>query len=213
MIRIQTNNLSKRFNREWIFHKLNSEFHTGNTYAITGPNGSGKSTLQQVLWGQMPPSSGELTYSMNNNPIEGDHIYNYVTIAAPYLDLIEEFTLQELLEFHFKSKPIRSGFSIESIIDILYLQDARTKYIMNFSSGMKQRVKLGLAFYTDVPVLFLDEPGANLDRKAFEWYLHHLEQIRHNKLVFIASNQPEEYPESAIKIDLLQFKVKNLQVT
>ncbi|HEY9486809.1 MAG TPA: ATP-binding cassette domain-containing protein, partial [Chryseosolibacter sp.] len=51
---ITVNDLSKRFNREWIFRNLNYQFRSGNTYAITGPNGSGKSTLLQVVWGQVP---------------------------------------------------------------------------------------------------------------------------------------------------------------
>jgi ABC-type multidrug transport system ATPase subunit len=106
---IKVENLSKRFNREWIFRNLHFDFEHGQTYAITGPNGSGKSTLLQILWGQMPPSKGTVTYFINQDKLPDDDIYRQVSVATPYMDLIEEFTLKEQLEFHFKTRPIRTG--------------------------------------------------------------------------------------------------------
>jgi ABC-type multidrug transport system ATPase subunit len=88
----------------------------------------------------------------------------------------------------------------------MYLEGARDKHIINFSSGMKQRVKLALAFFTEAEVLFLDEPGTNLDKQAFDWYLKHLHEVSDNKMIFIASKQPSEYPDNAIKIDILSYK-------
>jgi ABC-type multidrug transport system ATPase subunit len=76
---------------------------------------------------------------------------------------------------------------------------------------MKQRLKLGLAFFTNTPALFLDEPGTNLDRQAFTWYLENLEQASANRLVFIASNQPEEYPQGAEIINLSDYKVNTTE--
>jgi ABC-type multidrug transport system ATPase subunit len=199
-------NLCKRFNREWIFKDLNYTFQSGNVYAITGPNGSGKSTLLQILWGQLPATSGALIYKSNQQTIPIEDIHQYVSIATPYMDLIDEFTLIEQLQFHFKLRPIRKGVSIDELLARLYLQEAKNKAISNFSSGMKQRLKLGLAFYTDAPLLFLDEPGTNLDDQAFQWYLKNLDEVIPEKTVFIASNQPEEYPGSATKLKLTQFK-------
>jgi ABC-type multidrug transport system ATPase subunit len=203
-VHIKVEGLSKRFNREWIFRDLTFHFQSGKIYAITGPNGSGKSTLLQILWGQMPPSNGTVTYFSGEDKIPGEHLYQLVSIATPYMDLIEEFTLQEQLEFHFKTR--RANYSVAQIIEALYLEEATHKFISNFSSGMKQRLKLGLAFYTDSPVLFLDEPGTNLDERAFAWYTEHLEKFRPGKLVFIASNQPDEYPAEAEKLNLSEFK-------
>src|SRR5690606_39260006 len=125
----------------------------GKTYAITGPNGSGKSTLMQVLWGQLPMSEGTLTYHINDQPIESDAIYKQVSIATPYMELIDEFTLYEQVVFHFKSRPTLNHYAPQEIIEIMYLEQAKNKYISNFSSGMKQRLKLGLAFLTDTPAL------------------------------------------------------------
>lgn len=199
-------NLCKRFNREWIFKNLTYSFQSGKIYAITGPNGSGKSTLLQVLWGQLPQTSGTITYKLNSGIVPQEGVYTHVSIATPYMDLIEEFTLEEQLRFHFQMRPMRSGFTLESILDKLYLNHARHKAISNFSSGMKQRVKLGLAFFTEANIIFLDEPGTNLDEQAHAWYRENLHQIPQEKLVFIASNQRNEYPENAEVLNLLKFK-------
>lgn len=203
---ITVDSLSKRFNREWIFRNLSFTFESGNTYAITGPNGSGKSTLLQIVWGQMPQTAGTLRYYINQQPLEIDSVFHHVAIATPYMDLIDELTLAEQLRFHFKMKKSRDNLSIEALMKIMYLYDARDKYIANFSSGMRQRLKLALAFFTDAHAVFLDEPGTNLDNTAFEWYRERLNNLPKECLVMIASNQPAEYPQDAVKLDIMSYK-------
>jgi ABC-type multidrug transport system ATPase subunit len=203
---ITVSGLGKRFNREWIFRNLDYTFQSGNIYAVTGPNGSGKSTLLQVLWGQLPQSKGELNYCYDNREIPVDEIFKHLTVATPYLDLIEEFTLSEHLRFHFKLKPSRNQMEEEEILDRLRLMHARDKPIANFSSGMKQRVKLGLAFFTKADLIFLDEPTTNLDQEATAWYHEQLQSLPQNCTIFIASNQTTEYPPDANIINILNFK-------
>jgi ABC-type multidrug transport system ATPase subunit len=205
-IRIELNGLGKRFNREWIFRDVTEVFHPGQIYAVTGPNGAGKSTLLSVLWGQTPPSKGTIRYQGEKRLIPEDEIFRHVSIAAPYMDLIEEFTLIEHLHFHFNMKPARQGLTPEAVLKAMYLEHAKDKHISNFSSGMKQRVKLALAFFTQSDILFLDEPGTNLDRQAFDWYLHQLANVSPGCTIFIASNQEAEYPLNAQKIDITRYK-------
>jgi ABC-type multidrug transport system ATPase subunit len=206
-ITISTEGLSKRFNREWIFRNFSYEFKSGNRYAITGPNGSGKSTLLQVLWGQVPPTAGKINYTSPSHKIPVDEVYQHLSIATPYMDLIEDFTLQETLEFHFKLKEIRNNLPFDELMDILYLRDSRDKFIRNFSSGMKQRLKLGLAMFTKSPIIFLDEPGSHLDATAFAWYTDQLAKLPNECLVFIGSNDPKEYESHATAaIDLRNHK-------
>ncbi len=205
-MRITAKNLSKRFNREWIFKDLNYEFNSPGAYAIVGPNGSGKSTLLQVLWGQMVQSAGSLLYESDNHEILQSDFFTHISIATPYMDLIDEFTLIEMVKFHFSFKEIRDNRSIEEVIEIFDLSHARDKAIANFSSGMRQRLKLGLAFYSNCKALFLDEPTTNLDHKAIDWYSNHLEKVPDKTLIFIASNQDHEYPTHAHKIDILNYK-------
>jgi len=202
---ISAENLGKRFNREWIFRNFNHSFDTG-VYAITGPNGSGKSTLLQVLWGQLPASDGQLNFFDKGVLIPIEEVYKNLVIATPYLELIEEFTLTELLRFHFSFKKTRNGISIEELIENLELLHARDKTINHFSSGMKQRLKLGLAFFSDVEIVFLDEPTTNLDKQAIGWYWKNFNLIKDKATVFIGSNLENEYPVNAVKIDLLRYK-------
>ena len=203
---ISVKDLSKRFNREWIFRNFNFEFSSENIYAITGPNGSGKSTLLQVLWGQVPQTSGNFEYHLNSKKIDIENVYRHVSIAAPYMDLIEEFTLAEQLDFHFKLKKIRNNLTIDELMTLANLEGAGEKFIGNFSSGLKQRIKLCLAFYTEADVLFLDEPTTNLDLKNFNWYQEHLKKIASQTMVIIASNDPEEYPSTSVIVDLQKLK-------
>ncbi|MCI0751201.1 MAG: ATP-binding cassette domain-containing protein [Flammeovirgaceae bacterium] len=200
--RIEVTGLAKRFNRQWLFKDFSYAFQSGNTYAIIGPNGSGKSTLMQMLWGQMPQTLGSITHSKNGNTIDSHSVFTHVSIAAPYQDLIDEFTLEEQVNFHFKLKSVRPELANQDLYELMYLSEARTKYIANFSSGMRQRLRLALALFTEADAYFLDEPGSNLDEQAFGWYLKHLGNLPKEKLVFIASNNSAEYPINAIQIDL-----------
>lgn len=205
-MKISVETLGKRFNREWIFKNLTCTFEAGTTYAVVGPNGSGKSTLLQVLWGQIPASLGTVSYYLQQNQITEEDIYKSLAIATPYMDLIEEFTAKEMIDFHFKFKKPREGKSSGEILDCLELTHASNKRLSNFSSGMRQRMKLGLAFYSQVPVIFLDEPSTNLDKKSIQWYHSELEKLPADCLILIASNQEHEYPSSAKKIDILSHK-------
>jgi ABC-type multidrug transport system ATPase subunit len=203
---IEVTDLGKKFNTEWIFRRMSYTFHPGLVYAITGPNGSGKSTFLQIIWGQMPPSLGTITYSTRARTIPVEDIFKHISVATPYMDLIEEFTLLEQLKFHFALRPSWPGLTEDEMLDKMYLSSAKDKYIGNFSSGMRQRVKLALAFFTRADILFLDEPGTNLDSQAFDWYLEQLSRLSPHCLAFIASNQPSEYPANAQKIDIMSYK-------
>ena len=160
----------------------------------------------QVLAGMIPQSSGQLTYKNSTGNIAADDIYQKITYAAPYMDLIEEFTLQEQVEFHFKTRRSRLKRTVDEMIQMMYLEKASDKHIGNFSSGMKQRVKLALAFNTETEIIFLDEPGSNLDKNAFQWYQDQLMQVPKETLIFIASNNPDEYPDQAKNINIAAYK-------
>ena len=99
-LKINLVNTGKRFNREWIFRKLNCVFETGSSFAITGNNGSGKSTLLQIISGAILHSEGEVIYTQNENIVPEEKIHSHFSLAAPYLELIEEMTALELLKFH-----------------------------------------------------------------------------------------------------------------
>nr|WP_294874387.1 ABC transporter ATP-binding protein [uncultured Pedobacter sp.] len=189
---ITLEDIGRRFNQEWIFKGINYQFNSGGKYAILGPNGSGKSTLLSVVLGNLSPSEGIITYNNQKNiPVE--RIYEYISFAAPYLDLIEEFTLQETIDFHFKFKALQKGFDEEMVLELLGLKKSQDKALKHFSSGMKQRTKLVLACCTDTPILLLDEPTSNLDKQGVVWYHELIARFTVDRLVIVGSNQEAEY--------------------
>ena len=195
----------KRYNREWIFRKVSAVFQGPAVYAITGPNGSGKSTLLQVIAGSTPISEGICQYQTASGVTLGDdQVFRHIAYAAPYLELIEEMTATELLQFHQGFQPMTATIPVQ--LETVGLAHAAHKQIRYFSSGMKQRLKLAQAFFSDTPVLLLDEPTANLDAAGSAIYQQLLRTQAANRLVLIASNDPQEYQTASKVLDIAQFK-------
>jgi ABC-type multidrug transport system ATPase subunit len=203
---ITLNNIGRRFNRDWIFRGVDQAFTPGESYAILGPNGSGKSTLLQVLNGSLSPSIGTINYAYQDKPIEISQVFNYLSLAAPYLEVIEEFTLSEMVDFHFKFKNYKNGLDKKQLIELLNLPKSEHKLIRYFSSGMKQRLKLILAFCSDTPMLMLDEPTSNLDAQGVDWYLSLVERFATGRLTIICSNQEHEYGFCKHRLNISDYK-------
>ena len=198
--------VGKKFQREWIFREITFSFQENQAYALVGPNGSGKSTLLMMISALLPSSRGSFIYQQSGRSVAEEDVYQFLTLAAPYQELIEEFTLQELLNFHFALKNPLTSLSLEDIIAKMRLENAREKYIHQFSSGMKQRLKLGLALYSDSQMILLDEPCANLDAENTQWYRTEIQKILGRRLLIIASNQPYEYDFCDEVLDIVWFK-------
>jgi ABC-type multidrug transport system ATPase subunit len=191
-MRITLTDAGKRFNRDWIFRHLNYQFSPPDTYAITGPNGSGKSTLLQFIAGALMPSEGKISYT-DARDIPPASIFKYLSIAAPYLETIEEMTANEFFRFHQTFKPFLPNMSITQILDIIGLAHVGDKQIRYYSSGMKQRVRLAQAFFCNTPVLLLDEPTTNLDAPGIALYHQLIRNYCRERLVLVSSNDPQEY--------------------
>ena len=213
MTTITLENTGKRYGRDWIFRKINYQFSQGKSYALLGPNGSGKSTLLQLIAGNQSPTEGAVKFYRNNQIIETEDVFRHISICAPYMQLIEEFTLMEQLRFHFSFKTGMSGIErmsgktgIERICGILGLERHADKQIRHFSSGMKQRVKLCLAVLSEVPVVLLDEPATNLDEAGVKWYKDLLKNYLNDRLLIISSNRLEEYEMCGERILVEEYK-------
>lgn len=201
-VQILVDNAGKRFNREWIFRHLNFEFSSPNKYAITGPNGSGKSTALQVIAGATLQSQGTVSLLLNGE-IKED-MFKYISIAAPYLELIEEMTAKEFLHFHASFATLTKTW--EEILNEVDILAAADKQIRNFSSGMKQRLKLAQAFFSNTPVLLLDEPTTNLDSAGVDCYLSLIEKYTSDRLVIVCSNDEREYGFCNAIVDIREYK-------
>ncbi len=206
MFTIQVQNASKRFHHEWIFKNLNLDLSAGDTIAITGGNGSGKSTLLKCLAGAIPLTSGAIQYQSGTTQIIEEQWFRSLALATPYLELPEEFTLSEVLSFHFQFKNPLQQLSNAEILEVLVLEKHKSKTLSQFSSGMKQRVKLALAIFSEVPFLLLDEPTTNLDKQGVTWYLDLIQQFSQDRIVMICSNDPREYDFCGKKIAMEDFK-------
>jgi ABC-2 type transport system ATP-binding protein len=216
-MKISLINAGKRFNRDWIFRNIHQEFISGLAYAITGPNGSGKSTLLQVIGGAMMMSEGEAKYAIDNRQsaigkeektreVHVDQAFKYISIAAPYLELIEEMTLLEFLRFHEQFKPFLPTMAIPEIITAIGLKTAAQKQIRFYSSGMKQRVKLAQAIFSNVPCVLLDEPCTNLDAAGIELYHQLIRDHCNNRLIIVSSNDEQEYSFCKERISINDYK-------
>ena len=204
---ITLKDIGRRYNSEWIFRHINYRFESGKSYAVLGQNGSGKSTLLKVLSGSLSSSEGELVYTDGESTIGIDQVYQELSIAAPYIELIEEFTLRELFDFHFQFKSYLQGFDKERVLNLLGLESALDKEIKHFSSGMRQRVKLVLACCSNSNLVLLDEPTSNLDSAGEEWYLNLIARTKLDfRLFIICSNQKKEYEFCDETISIADFK-------
>lgn len=206
MMMITLSDAGKRFNRDWIFRKATYTFLPGHTYAITGSNGSGKSTLLQALAGSLEISEGKINWEIDGATINADNIYKYLTIAAPYVEVIEEMTAAEFLQFHQQFKPLLPGLSIKEILNIIGLEKAAAKQIRYYSSGMKQRIKLAQAIFSNAPLLLLDEPCTNLDASGFQLYHSLISDYAKTKTIVVSSNDVNEYSFCRNVISIMDYK-------
>jgi ABC-type multidrug transport system ATPase subunit len=203
MLQISLQKAGKRFNKDWIFKDLDYLFEMGQHYALIGNNGSGKSTLLQTISGYATLSKGKIEWGN----FDATTIFQQISIAAPYLELIEEYTTLEQFAFHESFKPLIKDLNTQEMIELIGLKDATHKQIRYFSSGMKQRLKLALAIFSETPILLLDEPCSNLDKEGYELYHTLISKYAMHKLIIVGSNDLQEYDFCTKHINLMDYKV------
>ena len=193
-MKITFDNVGKRFIKEWIIKDLSYTFESKSAIAITGANGSGKSTLLKLLSGMVPVTQGHIRYHNDQQKeIPEDAVFRQLSFCAPYLELIEEFTLAELIKFHQSFRALDGGYQTSELAERWQLSHALHKRIHFYSSGMKQRVRLGLALDTQADLTLLDEPTSNLDESGVNWYLGLIDQVLGKRTLIVASNIIREY--------------------
>lgn len=188
MTEIYLDRISKRYGYHWIIKDIEARFVSGLTYGIAGSNGSGKSTLIKMISGFLTPTNGKIDYLIENKHINVEAIFPYLALTAPYTDLINEYTLSEMFDFHCKFKKLRHPVSYREFEDKINLSGQKNKTLHHFSSGMKQKIQLGLSVLSDTPILLLDEPTSFLDNNAKAWFTQLLSDNSNDKIIIIASN-------------------------
>ena len=193
MISLSVKGLTKRYNRKPIFIDLSFE-HTNGVLGIAGSNGSGKSTLLKCLAYLTRAQKGTIEWKKQELELTKDDIKGRVGYAAPYINLYDELTSYENLEFLLQV----AGMSIQmthinSLIDQVQMKDHRQKLFKSLSTGQRQRIKIAAALIRKPDIVLLDEPGSNLDESGQELIKKIVNmQKAKNKLVIIASNDPRE---------------------
>lgn len=186
---VTLHDIAKQYGREIVFRGVDLSLEAGSRTAILGPNGSGKSTLLQIIAGAIIPTNGTILHTLNGTPLEQEQVYTHISIAAPYLGLYEDLSLRQTIAFHARFKPFRQGMAPDALAKLAYLDHALEKPVSQFSSGMKQRLKLALAILSDTPLLLLDEPTSNLDAEAVAWFSQLLRDHTDSRTLVVASNR------------------------
>lgn len=199
-------NVSKRYHLSWIFKNLNYLFDSGVSYGITGPNGSGKTTLLKIISSYLSPSKGEVKWNNHSGEVARDEVYRHVTYSAPYIDVIDKFTLFENIQFHQKFKPFLNSMNAEQVLEKSGLGKHKDQLVSDFSSGMKQRVRLVLSICAQGDLLILDEPTSNLDSKSVDWYLNLIDECTDGRTVIVASNEEQDYSFTSNILNIQDFK-------
>ncbi len=198
MLRISCSDIAKKYVKEVLFKDFNYTFEQNGKYAILGSNSSGKSTLLKIIGKAISPNKGEIVYSLSQGT------ESLVSFCSPEMHLLDDFTVREMFELHFNFK--KAKLTKEEQWEISGLKSFLDKKYIELSSGLKNKVKLTLALFSDTPALLLDEPCTNFDEVNSKWYNEIIDNYCSSQLIIVASNQEIEYHFCKNHINLSQFK-------
>ena len=185
---VKAQDLVHKFGRQIVVNKLSFHLPSGSRTAIVGGNGSGKSTLLKLLIGALRAHSGNLELGVQSKVFSSEELPFKVSFTGPYVELIEELSLRELVHYHAKFRPFQQNLQPIDVIEIIGLDAAKDKRLQHFSSGMKQRVKLALCLLSESEMVLLDEPVSNLDQNGINWFQKLLQTQLGNRTLVVGSN-------------------------
>jgi len=204
-MRIELIDIGKRFGKQWVFKDINKIFEPGCRTCITGQNGSGKSTLLKIIAGYVGPNKGSLNRTSNGKEVEREKVFQQVAIAAPYLDVYTDLSPLETIKLQASFKPFVKTIEPQEMLEALGIGAAANKAVKDLSSGMKQRLLLSLAIFSDTEMLLLDEPTSNLDEKGVQLYTNAIASVNPQRSIIVCSNDPER--EAAFCTDRLTLSL------
>jgi heme exporter protein A len=215
-LKLKCENLSKSFNRNPVFKNITFELKKGDSIAITGGNGSGKSTLIKIIAGLINPDKGKIIIETGDR-LPGNEYFLKIGLLAPYINLYDELTGKENLEFFyrlkssFKKNIIHPGRADE-LLNKTGLYPKRNETVKNYSSGMKQRLKIAFALLSEPEILLMDEPGTNLDHAGKELVKSIAEEQsagkenKNKNILIIATNDSSEKSLCRSSLNIEDFK-------
>ena len=203
MLKFEAKGISKAFEGPPIFRDVSIAAERG-LVAVTGRNGSGKSTLVKILAGLMRPTKGTVAVSDGARPIGDDARRRAIGWASPEVEFPDELTAEEnLLLLARAGGAPRTREDIGALLESFGLsREARFRRVGEYSSGMKQRVRLAYSLLFDPAILFWDEPFSNLDVEGIEAAKEQMRRVREGGLVFLATNVRSEIEKADHEISL-----------
>jgi len=203
-IRVVFQNLGKRYDQRVIFRGVEGVAAPGSPLVLTGPNGSGKSTLVSILCGLLRPSRGTVQYIGGDGEVIRQEWRLHIGIVAPAMSVYEELTARENLLFFARVRGLDSDRAdVDRLIEQVGLDPERTTPVVGYSTGMRQRLKIAQAILHEPDVLFLDEPGSNLDPAGQDWLEGWVAAFAGGgKTVVLATNDRREMEWGAERVEL-----------
>lgn len=192
-MRVELKDLGKLYGQTWIFNDINATISPGTRWGIKGHNGAGKSTLLQLIIGLSHPSKGKVTYIKNDAELSREEWGKHIGFTAPYLKLFKELKPAEMIRWSARFRPLKKGLSVDEFLKICYLTEDKNKFLNQYSTGMLQRFKIGLALTTESDLVILDEPTSNLDVQGKKWFNDVLVEHLGQRTLIVASNEAEDF--------------------
>jgi len=210
-LRFGCENIEKKFINRLIFKSVNISLENGSALAITGCNGSGKSTLVKILANLLKETSGSLFFSVNDNLLAREKYYVHIGFVAPYLNLYDELTAFENINFFLKIKSFNtfSKDRVDFLLDKVNLIKRKNDFVKSFSSGMKQRLKYAFAISSEPEILILDEPRSNLDEWGVNLAYSIAEEQISRGILIIATNDKDDLSICNSRINIEDYGKKD----
>ena len=163
---IETLNLGKKYEHQYILKDINLKINTGDVLAIIGPTGAGKTTIIKILSTLILPDDGEAFIDGFNITKQDKEIKSRIGVVAGEFTraLYWRLTGRENMEFFAKINGIKNiKEEINHLLQLFDLNEFADERIMKYSTGMKHKLALAISLLKDPPILFLDEPLTGID--------------------------------------------------
>ncbi|MFZ1321099.1 MAG: ABC transporter ATP-binding protein [Ignavibacteria bacterium] len=208
-IELSAEKISKSYSGKIIFKNFSITLKSGESVTILGRNGSGKSTLIKLLTGLIASNKGKVNLKVNESTVPQNLWYSHIGLISPYLNLYDELTGIENLEF-FCSLRNNSDTDMKEKIDFylnkVRLFEKRNEPLKNYSSGMKQKLKLIFAIINEPGILYMDEPRSNLDAEGIDIICQTAEDQKKKGILIVATNDTDDIQLCENSINIEDYK-------